>query len=196
MQEHSGGAKDMTTTHRRPWQAGRTGNLTAGAPRSCPYHPSPTLTTIHPYVPPTHPGASGGCQLPVSPHLFLLQLSVGLRGFSVEGAAFGKSPWMCLSTPGDGRVLTLWLSTCPLAFISVQSQSLTYCLSGRATVRGRRKPTEQLSTTGSWSSDLGRETREPQITLTLTWGLESHRFQPEFPECVPSEHLGSLLGNL
>lgn len=145
----------------RPWQAGRTGNLTTGATLSCPCHPSPTLTSVHPCVPPTHHRACGGCHLPVSPHLFLPQLSAGLRGSGVGGATFGRSPWMSPSTPGDGSVLMLCLSTCPLAFISVQSQSLTYWLSGRATVRERREPMEQLSTTGSWSSASGRGTRDP-----------------------------------
>lgn len=145
----------------RPWQARRTGNLTTGATLSCPCHLFSTLTSVHPCVPPTHHRACGGRQLPVSPHLFLPQLSAGLRGSAVGGAAFGRSPWMSLSTPSDRSILMLCLSTCPLAVLSVQSQSLTYWLSGRAAVRERREPAEQLSTTGSWFSASGRGIRDP-----------------------------------
>lgn len=130
----------MTSTHRRPWQAGREDRKSHNRGHTV-SSPSPLpCVNLCPPLCAAHPSRGcGGCQLPVSPHLFLPQLSVGLQGSVVGEAAFRRSTWMSLSTPGEGRVLTLWLSTCPPAFILVQTQSLAYCFSGRATVREKEK---------------------------------------------------------
>ena len=156
----------MTSTHRRPWQAGREDRKSHNRGHTV-SSPSPLpCVNLCPPLCAAHPSRGcGGCQLPVSPHLFLPQLSVGLQGSVVGEAAFRRSTWMSLSTPGEGRVLTLWLSTCPPAFILVQTQSLAYCLSGRATVREKEKAGRGRSETRPKENQevtlRGREVRKP-----------------------------------
>lgn len=66
--------------HRRPQQAGRTGNLRSRGHAVSSPSLLPSLTSIHASMLRTQHWACGGGQLPAPPHLFLPQLSAALWG--------------------------------------------------------------------------------------------------------------------
>lgn len=98
-------------------QARRTGNPAPDQAVSSP-SPYPMLTSIHPFCA-AHPAQARGLPASCAHTPALVQLPVGLRG---SAGPLGRPTWVSLPLPGEGRALTLCLSTCPLALILVQTQ--------------------------------------------------------------------------
>lgn len=123
---------DTPTAPRRPrpqspgQPAGRTRNLTARC-HALSLSLFPHVNLYPPAV--LHSPARGLWRLPAScgPHTCFCCSCLQASGGSAR--AFGRSTWMSLSSPSEGSLLTLRLSTCPLVLIFVQTQSLTYCIS-------------------------------------------------------------------
>lgn len=124
----------------------------------------------------------GGLLASCTPTSDLVQLSAGPWG---SVGPFRSPTWASPPLLGEGQALTLCLSTCPLALISVQTQSLTYYLSDHSVGGGESSKSSclklghclQQQVRGRQATEVTPPSCEAQRVRGLNWTAQSRPFR-------------------